>query len=137
MLKQERDAISVGWQRIGDEVLRDANLLRNQGSYRSSVSRSYYAAYSYLASALVQEQSVTFKIDREGPEHDLSDMVAKHLHNYFSIKVLPDVRLGIKTLYEMRLVADYKPRASVRREIAIEALQLATTIANNVRRCGD
>lgn len=101
------------------------------------MSRSYYAAYSFLAAALVLNPSVSFAEDREGPQHEpLSDLVASHLKHYLAPTARSRTRIGIRTLYEARLIADYRPRAAVSDEKATLALQYATEIANNVRKIG-
>jgi len=126
MERSEREAIAWGWRVVAEDALKAAEGLRVSGFYRSSVS---------LAGALVLNASITFRDDREGPEHEpLSDLVADHLNKAFSQTSRQSIRLGIRVLYGMRIEADYRPRSSIRSEKAVEALQIATTIANNVRK---
>lgn len=135
MTSAQRKAISKEWLQVAEDALSSATELRELKRYRSSVSRSYYAAYSFLASALVLEQSVQFRDGREGPEHEpLSDLVAVHLRRAFAPSALKQVRVGVRTLYGARLEADYRPTMIVRETLAADALRWAAIIANNVRR---
>lgn len=131
----ERRAISDEWRKVGEDALDAANRLLANDHFRSCVSRSYYAAYSFLAAALVLESGVNFRDDREGPEHEpLSDMVADHLRHVFPAAVRSRIRVGIRALYELRLIPDYRPRAVVGRARALDALRLASEIAGSVRK---
>ena len=108
--KEEREAIASNWRRVAEDALTSANVLGAAGHHRSAVSRSYYAAYAFLAEALVRQASVTFQGDREGPEHEpLADMVADHLKKAFTFTVRKQIRADIRALYGFRLQADYRP----------------------------
>jgi uncharacterized protein (UPF0332 family) len=109
-----RRAISQAWLTIAEDTLAAANTLHTEGHLRSCVSRAYYAAYSFLASALVLEAGIAFRDDREGPEHEpLSDLVSEHLKKKLRPGVREGVRTGIRALYEARVRADYRPRRAV------------------------
>jgi uncharacterized protein (UPF0332 family) len=117
MTSAERKEISRAWLSVADEAIRDAERLANSSSWRSAANRSYYAAYSLLAAALVREPSVTFRSPadepvREGPEHaPLSDLVGAHLRKRFGHGTTKEIRRAIGTLYLTRVEADYRPRA--------------------------
>lgn len=135
MTREEREAIAANWRLVAENALSAANDLAYAGHPRSSVSRSYYAAYAFLAEALVVQASVGFQGDREGPEHEpLADLVRDHLRRSFSFTVGKQIRSDIRALYGFRLQADYRPRAVVRGEMAVAALQKATAISKNVVR---
>ena len=95
--------------------------------------RSYYAAYGFLAAALVVQPGVNFIGDREGSEHEaISSLVANHLKRPMGARTRSQVRLGVVGLYESRLKADYRRREPIRRQMATEALKRVATIANAV-----
>ncbi|CAN5689211.1 hypothetical protein BH11ARM2_BH11ARM2_10050 [soil metagenome] len=135
MTREDRNIIALAWRKVGEDALEAAYGLFKNGHYRSCASRSYYAAYAFLAEALVTKPSVSFQEDREGPEHKpLPELIEAHLKRELSRGSRRQIRADIRTLYSHRLNADYQPRRSVRKEIALEALQKATIIAENVRR---
>jgi uncharacterized protein (UPF0332 family) len=100
------------WNILASGNYRAANLLVQEQCDRSCLSRAYYAAYSRATHALSASGGVTFPAGREGPSHSaLPDLVENHL-----------LRLGqhrwivsdyLRTLYSLRLLADYWPSASV------------------------
>lgn len=134
MKKEERKAIASAWLDVGEDALLAAEHLYSESHYRSCVSRSYYAAYAFLASLLVMKTQVIFPEEREGPGHtSLSDLVWNHLQTEFGYTQRKRIRTDIRVLYDYRLKADYKPRDSVRSGDASEAKKVAGTIAKAVR----
>jgi len=134
MKKEDRKAIASAWLDVGEDALLAAEHLYSEKRCRSCVSRSYYAAYAFLASLLVMKPEITFHEDSEGPGHaSLSDLVGNHLKNDFGFTLLKQIRADIRTLYAYRLSADYHPRLSVRPDVALEAINAAHTIARAVR----
>lgn len=135
MSAAERKQLYQAWLAAAEDSLTAAQSLREEGRYRSSVSRSYYAAYSFLAAALVLSPGVTFKPDREGPDHaGLADLARDHLKKTMAQGALTSVRTSIVTLYDARVYADYKPKNTVNDELATASLKQATTVANTVRK---
>jgi uncharacterized protein (UPF0332 family) len=135
MTSEQRRTISQAWLSAAEDSLYAADRLHKDGQFRSSVSRSYYSAYSFPAAALVRQPGVTFVDDREGPQHEpLSDMVAEHLKQTLPRNVSKRVRTEIRALYAARLDADYRPRVSVGNAAAMVALKSAAVIATSVRR---
>ncbi len=134
MKKEDRKAIASAWLDVGEDALLAAEHLYSEKRCRSCVSRSYYAAYAFLASLLVMKPEITFHEDSEGPGHaSLSDLVGNHLQNEFGFTLRKQIRADIRTLYAYRLSADYHPRLSVQTDVAHKALGAARTIAKAVR----
>lgn len=134
MTEAERRSISQGWLQVGESALDAADALYRIGNFRSCVSRAYYAAFAFLASALVRQSGINFREGYEGPEHKpLSDLVANHLGRALSPRDRSPVRLGVRTLYAARVIADYRPREAVNADLAVEGLKIANTIAKAIR----
>jgi len=135
---EERKALALLWQNVGDEALAAAQELKDAARFRSSVSRSYYAAYSFLASRLVLHTAVSFSQDRDGPEHgSLPDLITTHLKSDFSRRVLWQIRKDVETLYSLRIQADYRPKAAIYERPTLEALKTARRIAGLARTHSD
>jgi len=109
------------WQEIGTDNLRAATLLYLNGRYRSSVSRSYYAAFSLLTHTLLQD-GASFGDNQEAPSHrSLPKLIKQHL-------ALRNTRESVaitRRLYAARIAADYQRRTTdeatardVRRDLA-------------------
>lgn len=109
------------WRKVGSDALTAASVCREVGSYRSAVSRSYYAAYSFVASRLVA-YGLDFRDDRVGPEHEpIPDLIKNHLARTLGQKTVWEVRARVQRLYLARLRADYLPHFSVSPDLALEA----------------
>lgn len=83
------------WQEIGIDSFRAGRELIDNGRYRSSVSRFYYAAFSLLTHEL-SESGADFGDDQETPNH----------------KGLPKLIAIIRRLYSARISADYQRRTT-------------------------
>ncbi|MCX6358362.1 MAG: HEPN domain-containing protein [Armatimonadetes bacterium] len=135
MNRDRRRTLSQAWADAGVDALDAANELRAADHLRSSVSRAYYAAYSFVAAALVVEAGITFREGRMGPDHaSLAALVAEHMAAGMAPRVRAGVRRGLRALYQARLVADYNPGQLISEDQAREALQKATAVACSVRR---
>ncbi len=131
----DRQSVSDAWSEAAQDALNAARELKERAHYRSSVSRAYYAAYAFLAAAMVAKPGVSFADGRDGPQHgSLPDLVKSHLAGDLGRRILWNVRTSITALYEARLVADYRPRVFVNRDVATDALRRAGAIANAVKR---
>ena len=113
------------WQEIGSDNFDAAQTLYEQRRYRSSVSRSYYAAFSTITHFLA-EAGVRFGGLQETPSHQaLPGLTKKHL-------ALPEWQMSaaaaiIRRLYAARLAADYRQRAT-EASTAREALRDAAAL---------
>jgi uncharacterized protein (UPF0332 family) len=126
--------IEEGWARLGDEALEAAQTCREHRIWRSSVSRSYYAAYSFIASVLAK-QKTDFQDDRVGPEHaPLPEMVRDRLPKVLGRHAARDLSAILRELYEARLTADYKPHKAIHERDAVDAVQRATRVRKLMER---
>lgn len=116
------------WAAAGEEALAAARACATDERWRSVVSRSYFAAYSFAASVLAKE-GVAFREDRVGPEHEpLPDLIRDQLGKRFGQPTLKELRATITALYAARITADYKPHQIIDKSSALHAERLATTV---------
>ena len=116
------------WATAGEDALSAARVCAANERWRSVVSRSYYAAYSFAASVLAKE-GVAFRDDRVGPEHEpLPDLIRDHLGKRFGRPTLRELRITIAALYSARIAADYRPHQLIDKSSALNAERLATTV---------
>lgn len=114
------------WRELSLECRTSAKNLLTDGCFRSSINRSYYAAYAALSSKL--EGKIIYKEGRSNPAHaDLPTYILRNLDS------LPrgtrfDMIKAIGRLWKARVNADYVPAAHVDRNIALDALRDATAI---------
>jgi uncharacterized protein (UPF0332 family) len=114
------------WQEMGLENLKAAKELLVSGFYRSSLSRSYYAAYCAVTSELAGKY--TFAHDGNNPAHtDLPNMI---LFNLTSLPVSRrwEIKKAFVRLRAARVEADYVPSAFIDRTIAVAALRDANLL---------
>src|SRR5207245_3193453 len=90
---------------------------------RSSVSRSYYAAYCTVTDALAA-RSTSFAHGWGNPPHEhLLDYIDNNLR--LSAAVRSRLRKAMRILRRAREDADYRPGLTVERPLALECLRLA------------
>ncbi len=98
------------WREIGIDSFRAGRELRDNGRYRSSVSRFYYAAFSLLTHEL-SEAGADFGDDQETPNHKgLPKLIKQHL--MLSAKQKADTIAIIRRPYSARISADYQRRTT-------------------------
>ena len=113
------------WQEIGQDSFTAAQELYDQKRYRSSVSRSYYAAFSVVTHSLT-EAGARFGSLQETPAHQaVPKLIKQHL-------TLPPRQMTssiaiIRRLYARRLAADYQ-RRTTDAVTAREAIRDAVTL---------
>lgn len=123
------------WKEMGEDALRAAKQLHDQEHYRSSVSRSYYAAYCVLTHAL-EEQHVTFGRGWNNPPHEqLPRLVRGNLP-------LPEwhkreINQALRRLRLHREDADYRPAGPVDRTVALDCLRDASMIVQRLESSDD
>jgi hypothetical protein len=107
------------WLELAQDNSAAAHVLLASGRFRSSVSRSYYAAYAGITHLLVGR--VAFPAGRNNPTHE---SIAGHIANSLQ-GLTPEQRRALKTdfsvLLKARVVADYIPGHSCDDEIARNA----------------
>lgn len=100
------------WLDIARENWAAARDLLSSQMWRSSISRAYYAVYAAATAKLV-DAGVDMPAGREGPSHArLPQLVVDHLGG---IDRADRGRLFglIQLLYNLRLIADYRPTSDV------------------------
>jgi len=118
------------WQELSLECLRAAKMLAGEGYCRSSVSRSYYAAYCAVTSKLVA-RGVRFARGWNNPPHEqLLNLITHNL-------TLPrNVRRRLKKLIRIlrhaREDADYRPGISVGRATALNCIRDAIVVLKDL-----
>lgn len=115
------------WQEVGQDNRTAAHELFLHQRWRSCVSRAYYAAYSAVTDALFKVP-VTMPAGREGPHHiPLAEIVG---YNLTSLREPARWRLAglVKRLYDLRVIADYRPSVDVDEPEARIALGLMNQI---------
>ena len=121
------------WNELKIESKSSAGELFKRKYYRSSVSRSYYAAYAAITSALLSKGSVVFLSSKEGPAH--TDVTRRY--DYSILLGLPSkkcdrIKSALNKLYGLRIVADYRPSAEVTSGEARMALALMNNIIDEI-----
>lgn len=114
------------WREIGLDSYKAAQVLRREERWRSSVSRSYYAAYSIVAGEL--EGKATYPHGMQNPPHvALPELIRSHVT---SLGMNDRRRVGsiVSRLFEYRVDADYRPRRTVDEETAVGSLGLAADV---------
>jgi len=114
------------WTEMSDDCFRAAEQLFKADHYRSSVSRSYYAAYCSLTAALTSAH-VTFARGWGNPGHEqLPRLIRNHLP-------VADwrrrwINSALRSLRLHRESADYRPAGPVDRAVARQCLRGASII---------
>ncbi len=114
------------WREASVECRNAAKNLLQEGYFRSSINRSYYAAYAALSGRL--EGKVLYKEGRSNPDH--ADLPAYILRNLDAVtrETRFDLAKAIGRLWKARVNADYVPAAYADRNIALDALRDANAI---------
>jgi uncharacterized protein (UPF0332 family) len=114
------------WEELSRDSLRAAKLLLAQDHLRSSISRSYYAAYCAIAGRLAARRT-GFPHGWQNPSHEqLPDMVSH------TLPLSPTTRRGvvrrIRLLRRAREDADYRPGRTIERSLALDCIADATFV---------
>ena len=110
MATREEDA--ARWQAISLNSRKAAQYLLEVECDRSSISRSYYAAYAAITSALVR-QGITLGHDGNNPGHaGLPTLIVNNL-TLLPLSVRFDLNKALRRLYAARIEADYDPVKSI------------------------
>lgn len=125
---------------LAREFLKDAEVCLNNGGYRSTASRSYYALF-HACIALFEHfgyRPSNFRGRGGQParrwEHKLIS-VDFHVEFTQRRKVFPwKVGTVIRTLYSSRLNADYRPHQVITHKQATERMRQAKEIVAQIRR---
>ena len=114
------------WKEMSEDALRSAEVLLREGHFRSSVSRSYYAAYCAATSEIVQKLT-TFPNNWNNPPHaKVPGYVLNNLQLSQSKK--DSISKLINTLRQFREDADYRPHVEVDEQIARDCVRDADAV---------
>ena len=128
-------AASVSWTDMARGSHRAAQLLVADDP-RSSVSRSYYAAYSAVTAALLAV-GVRFRHGWRNPTHDEVPALVMARLTSVSPRIRTRLARGIRRLRKMRVEADYDPAALIDGELARNAFREAGRILSELGVEGD
>jgi uncharacterized protein (UPF0332 family) len=118
------------WQELSLDGLRAAKMLAGEGYWRSSVSRSYYAAYCAVTSGLVVG-GLRFGRDWHNPPHE--HLLRLMTHNLtLSQDVRRRLRRCMRILRHAREDADYRPGITVDRPMALDCLRDAIVVLQDM-----
>ncbi len=118
------------WQELSLECLRAAKMLVGEGYWRSSVNRSYYAAYCAVTNELVA-RGVRFARGWNNPPHEqLLNLITHNLA--FPQNVRRRLRRLIRILRHAREDADYRPGASIDRAMALNCIRSAVLVLQDL-----
>jgi hypothetical protein len=114
------------WREMSLDNRKAAQQLLLVGCHRSSISRSYFAAYCILTE--VFSETVTFSHGGNNPSHqDLPQLI---LHNLHALPMHRRMELlaAFRRLWKARVDADYGPKALIGRFEALSAFREANRI---------
>jgi uncharacterized protein (UPF0332 family) len=106
--------------------------LLKEGRWRSSVSRSYYAAYCALSSRLIQS-GARFPQGWNNPSHEQLPALIQNSLALPSVTARRQLNRAIRRLRRAREDADYRPGISVDRTVAMECIRDAAMIQRILR----
>jgi uncharacterized protein (UPF0332 family) len=114
------------WEEMSRDCLLAAQKLLGEGHWRSSVSRSYYSAYSAISGVLVQS-GVAFVHGWNNPSHE---QVAALVRNGLALPIglRRQINQAIRRLRVAREGADYHPGAAIDRALALACIHDAGRI---------
>ncbi len=114
------------WRQLSDDSLLAAEILLQDGKYRSCVSRAYYAAYCAATHEIVQRLT-TFSHGWNNPTHEL---VPKYIRDNLPIAPAKKnaVITSITLLRYYRVDADYRPRTTIDEQIARDCIRTAAEV---------
>ncbi len=118
------------WKKLSRDCERSAQKLRDSGYLRGCVNRAYYAVYSTAAMQLLANGYVP-EARREGPPHgDVLSLAGRIL------SIRPDrletISERIRTLYRMRIWADYYAKKTVDSRMAETSLAICRNVLKDL-----
>lgn len=109
----------ASWVDVCLNNLQAAKLLLEKNCYRSSISRSYYTAYSATTAVLLNKGVVFGGAWEDHPKHGvLQSLVKNHLR--LDRRTQREVLTSLGALRTARVQADYQPGLSVNKELALK-----------------
>ena len=118
------------WQELSLDCLRAAKMLAGEGYWRSSVSRSYCAAYCAVTSGLVG-RDLRFGRGWHNPPHE--HLLSLITHNLpLSQDVRRRLRRRMRILRHAREDADYRPGITLNRPMALDCWRDALVVLQDM-----
>jgi uncharacterized protein (UPF0332 family) len=113
------------WSDLSLECFKSAQLLKNNEKYRSSINRSYYAAYAAVTSNI--PEGTVFPFSMTNPSHQ---QVRDLLPGMIKASVNSKKRIvkALNFLWYSRIDADYRPYRNVGAKAAIDCIHYASFI---------
>ena len=114
------------WRELSKSSLSAAEVLLRTGQFRSSVSRSYYAAYCAATGEIVQS-TVTFPNGWNNPPHE---KVPHYVQYNLAISQVRKntIKSLVRILRQLREDADYRPYRQVSQETARDCVRDAQRV---------
>ena len=117
-----REEEAARWRAISRDSRKAAQRLLEVGCCRSSVSRTYYAAYAAITSALIR-QGITLAHDGNNPSHISLPLLVLNNLTFLPLTARFDLNRALRRLYAERVEADYNAAAIVNGGVVIETLR--------------
>jgi uncharacterized protein (UPF0332 family) len=109
------------WIEIANANLKAAKILHRESEFRSSATRSYYAAYAAVTAKAI-ERGVQFPYGGNNPTHEqLPNIILNNLN--LSLRNKREAAAIIRRLRAARVSADYVPHESVDENTSRESLK--------------
>ncbi len=112
----------ASWEELALDSRAAAQSLQDQGRFRSSVSRSYYAVYSAVVHRL-SSQGLSYAYGRRNPPHEAVPQYVLANLTHLGPRVQREVAKTYRLLMKARVDADYRPGLTCDRETARDALR--------------
>jgi len=123
------------WRQLSEDSLSAAETLLREGRFRSSVSRSYYAAYCAATTEIVQSVT-TFSYGWNNPPHE---KVTHYVQYNLPISQVRKntIKSLIRILRHLREDADYRPYRQVSQDTARDCVRDARRVQQELwgRKC--
>ena len=116
------------WQEIGRNNFQAAVSLYDDGYYRSSTSRFYYAVFSVTTGELIRRNAAgDFTGGRETPGHAQLPRLMELYFTHLGVERLENLLRYVNDLYRDRITADYSEQR-VDRQSAIKTFRAAEKV---------
>jgi uncharacterized protein (UPF0332 family) len=116
----------LDWDAIGQDSLKAGRSLFEEGRWRSSISRSYYAAFSVVVGRILPHVKLPPRMMTS--RHDtLPKQVMKHLTRLYP-KTQRTISGPLVRLYRERIRADYNAAKELTRAGALAAVRMAAAV---------
>jgi len=105
---------------VAEQLIRDSKY-KNQGGFRTSISRSYYAAFLVIRKKL-EESGVSLSQSYEQHQDVINELMSKGY---------TDIGNKLHSLRDKRNDADYHLDANINNELAKECTRLSAVVINS------